>query len=281
MLKQRTRRFYIDNVRCSRALDVNALIEAFESALFPASETRILRSSMSKIAQMRDETIPDFILRIEEVGSKAYSDHVLKEEASLSALISGVSSLKIREKLLESDTSTFEEACRLATKLERIDTTLSGGKPGSSAEDLDFDVLRVDNEPVIPPPSHPPVNTVSRPPHTFGPPRDYNLSHGSAPPHNRSAPRQQIRCYGCNQLGHIRRNCPNSNRRSMPRQSSSVTCYNCNQVGHYASHCRQRRNNGNPRPLLPPAPPSTSAPHPNLPLNSNPAGRYPVHPSRM
>ena len=280
----------------SQQSDVDSLIKAYEEFLFPATETRLLRSSMSTLAQKKGESISDFVLRIEEIGSKAYSDYTLKEEASLSALIAGVASLGIRQKLLESDTNTFEDASRLATKLERIDTTLAGGKLQSEEQSLEFDVLRVnntDNGAAAFPNSSSSSRPQSYPVHTTNP----SSRHVTFQPNSHRGPRGQVRCYGCNELGHIRRNCPNSNRRSTyPHHTQSglrsVTCYYCNQVGHYASHCTQRQQN-NPRPLIPRPPPvsnpasdvttsaTTSAPESQPDLNSNPAGRYPIHPSRL
>ena len=236
----------LKSVKLSPAQQSNAplLVAAYIEHIFPASETRLLRSSMSTLRQKRNETIPDFISRIEDIGSKAYSNEKLKEEALISSLMSGVHDLKIRSKLLECETESFEEISKLATKLERISSTLSESFP---TPDTDFDVLQVNDTNPNPIPSSRQHNPLPR----------HNPSN-LTPVNTSSAP--QITCFGCQQTGHKRNRCPyrtnpsNYSRNQRPARNApniaNIQCYFCHNFGHYASNCTARINqaNRNPRP---------------------------------
>ena len=58
----------------------------------------------------------------------------------------------------------------------------------------------------------------------------------------RSAPqrRNNVRCFNCEGIGHVQRNCPSPRK----RRSNIGPCNNCGRFGHLARSCRQQQGNG-------------------------------------
>ena len=54
-------------------------------------------------------------------------------------------------------------------------------------------------------------------------------------------PRSRLRCFGCDRLGHIQRECP-----YRYRMTETRTCFTCGQPGHIARDCSQGNENGTP-----------------------------------
>ena len=69
--------------------DINELIKALEQHLYPAAETRLLRSTMSSLKQRSAESMESFAMRVDILSQKAFSNPALREEAALSSLMSG------------------------------------------------------------------------------------------------------------------------------------------------------------------------------------------------
>lgn len=286
--------------------NIDELVAAYESHLFPATETRILRSTLSSIKQKASESIKDFAMRIDEISSKAFTNTELKEEGSLQAFLSGLRSLQIRQKLMESDVNTFDHATRLAVKLDRISEALTDQTSEADNSDHEFNVLRLNtrNDCQLPP-SLPPGPSRRRP---FSYPSAPNLNQRYNAPRNQAHTHPNVTCFFCQGKGHKIFECParptppTDNSRIMQQQSrnslSHITCFSCNIKGHYASSCPTRSV---PRSTQQNSSAALSADNQQGPsndssnwrsqqqnqhtgtdanLNENSAG-FPVHPSRL
>lgn len=100
--------------------DERLMIQVLKDGLFPATESRILRSTVSRMKQTIGETIEHFTQKIEDAAERAFGNPILREEACLSALIEGVLDRDIKRRLMVDEISDFQTAVRMAKKLERI-----------------------------------------------------------------------------------------------------------------------------------------------------------------
>ena len=241
---------------------------------------------MSQIKQKSDESADDYTIRIESEAAKAFSplEEAVKNKACLSALSNGLRSLDIRRRIKEAEVKSFEKAARLAVKLEHIYDTTSAQ---TDQEDVtNFEVLALNNSTndlsaTDQSDHHSSASAISKF-HSGGDTRNYSNN-----------PHQNIVCHNCKRRGHIQRNCraapanrsyadrpTQRDNRRMDQNSENVQCYECRGRGHYANQCATRENR---RQVQRQSQSSNSArsSEDRSPLNSNTAGRFPVHPSRQ
>lgn len=190
--------------------NVTALITALRESLFPVAESRLLRSTLTNMKQGFNEDVEAFAMKIGDIAGKAYAEHTLREEASLSTLLSGLTEVGIRQKLMESDVQTFEEATRLALKLERIARAVSEPRP-TLADEADFNVFRV------------------------GPPVGKACQKCGKMYHSEENCWKDKTCQICHRKGHIDSACRSSNKTG--NRASGITCYGCGEKGHYSYNC--------------------------------------------
>lgn len=211
------------------------LVEAYNETLFPATETRILRSSLASLKQKPSESISSFILRIDKLASKAHSNKHLRDEASISTFISGLSDTDIKRKLLAKNLTSFSHATEVATKYERIAETIAT-VPNNYEEEKEFPVLRVSSTNR----SHHQDETTQQ--------RFPNKSSNHSQHHSMRDHRQLI-CFTCNEPGHVAYDCPHRKYGThTSRNSSTPTCFKCGVKGHYASSCPDRQPSRQPTP---------------------------------
>ena len=161
--------------------DPDLLVNAYEEVLFPATETRILRSSISSQKQKSGESISDFTLRIQKLAAKAYSDCDMRDESSISALISGIEKkLRIKKKLLETELHSFDHAIQLANKHERIYQTLAGNTVVN--DEGECSILQVTSHNT---PSPPTLTPYTPPPSTNRVGSDISSNHRDSQPQRR------------------------------------------------------------------------------------------------
>ena len=87
-----------------------------------------LKNEVMECKQKNDETISDYIYRLREKASIAYSTPAMIEENCFIALLRGVRNPQLKRKLNEATTlTTFKEATKLAKRLEKINEMLNDG----------------------------------------------------------------------------------------------------------------------------------------------------------
>ena len=267
----------------SHNLNTSELITAIRSGLYPGAESRTLRDAMSQMKQKSEETTEDYTMRIEVEAAKAFSplEQAVKNEACLSALSNGLSSLEIRRRLKEAEVKDFDQAARLAIKLDHIYNSTPEHPPLEEAAGLD--VLAVNNSAGNSAGNTYPAET-SR--NNAQPAR---WSNNNASDRN-FRPHQNIICYGCGLLGHIRKFCraPTNERITTGRDNyrrgeGDVQCWACGGLGHFAYQCANRENRGGNR-----RQDQRQGFHNdnvgtgnNAHLNEQTTGQFPVHASRQ
>ena len=182
--------------------NVGMLVDKMKESLFPITETRIMRSELARLAQNQGESVEDFALRVEDLAGKAYSDLRLREEACVSRLMEGSKSGVVRQKLMESDATTFENAKLIAIKQERITETIAAQEETKPLIDFDTPVYRMEGE-------------------------NNNLKEEKAPQANIEEQWSRPLCAKCGKSGHDGNSC-----------WQDVTCQLCGIKGHVASVCK-------------------------------------------
>jgi hypothetical protein len=88
-------------------------------------ESLSLKNELMDSKQSPDQTISDYVYKLREKGSIAYTDVTIAEENCLIAFLRGVRDTQIKRKLNEASIITFKDAISLAKRLERIDNMLN------------------------------------------------------------------------------------------------------------------------------------------------------------
>ena len=234
---------------------VTLFTAAIKSVLYPETESRTLRDTLYTMKQDVNESVEDFSLRIESEAAKAFSslEQSLRNEACLSALSNGISSVHIRRKLKEAEIRSFEAATRLAIKHEHIlESTKYHVENSLESELQPFNVLSLENSSFATVPS-----------------QSSNVARTQL--QNRSNP---VVCFNCNKPGHIRRFCTSTSTQfeNTRGYQPSKYCHICNRTNHSTNQCfynSKNRNDSNKVPV-----------NQRRSLNTKTTGEFTVHPSR-
>ena len=168
-----------------------------------------LKYSLLDCKQKSGETISDYVYRLTENADIAYnSDRTKINENCLLIFLRGVRDPHLKMKLSEATLSDFEEAVKLAKKIERVDTLMNKQKDDSSVRrstSSNREEYKMDNRQK----SH---NDQRGRPSRYPRPRpDYqNRRYRRGGNHHRYK-----QCWKCGVIGHVMRFCWKSNNQSL------------------------------------------------------------------
>ena len=232
----------------------------YKTAIY-GDESIALKNEVMDCKQQSDEDISDFAYRLREKANIAYADPDIIDENYLLAFIRGVKSSCIKIKLNENSLTYFNDAVKLAKKLEKIEGMLNE-KPDISSilkeTSANFQTSRRQGRS--------PSFSENRKLRESGDSwrssstTDRSRSHDRIrlPSNDRQNRRYQNNKYSNTGMGKRPRN-----------QYQSKICWYCNRIGHILSQCWQRRNNGRGRPWQRNYFGSQTAPRSGVPWSQN------------
>ena len=96
----------------------------YKEAIY-GDEKLSLKNKLRDCKQKSDENVSHYAYRLRENANIAYSDPEIGEENYLLAFLRGVKDAQMRRKLNETTLTSFEDALKLAKKLEEVDEMLN------------------------------------------------------------------------------------------------------------------------------------------------------------
>ena len=185
------------NLKEEEKQDSALFCELYKKAIY-GTDSVPLKNEVLECKQEIGESISTFSHRIREKASVAFSTVEAIDENSLLALMRGIRDSDIRRKLAESTVSTFSEALKLAKKLEKISSMFESEiQPTSILKGSTsyFDQKsQKDNQQKT-------ADSSSR---------RNGSRHGGTK--SREPYLERRRCWRCNRIGHLKRNCYADNR---------------------------------------------------------------------
>ena len=206
--------------------DATLFTEIYEKKINPAHDGRTYRAKLSELKQNSGEKVEDFVYRITDTASRAYTDveSQLQEEACFTTLMKGLRDQELRMKLHENTMiTTFEEAVDEATRLENLRETLKKNRQ-TPEEDIDTDrleVLHVESNDKYPQSDKHKYHNKNR-----GSYQSQRSSKDTTFENKRSDPR----------------NGNDARDREAQKKGGQLICYKCNMPNHIARHCRASLN---------------------------------------
>ena len=103
-------------------------VNVYKNVIY-GDESIPLKNEFITCKQESDENVEEFAFKLQSKGKIAFTDNKVRDENCLLSFIRGVRSTYIKRKLNESSLSDFNEALKLAKKLEKVDAMLENEKP--------------------------------------------------------------------------------------------------------------------------------------------------------
>ncbi len=192
--------------------DIMQLTQRYEREMYPNVTSETLKTELVTMTQGSTESCESFAFRISEVAERAYTDITIRNENSKAAYIRGLRDVSIKSKILEHELVDFDEAVKLANKLEKIQSVANVNVPEDAVLYNIESKSRVNNNTASR--QFPNSNSENRQMYNNSYRRDYTSSNntGNVPDRHMSNRRDRtpVQCWLCQGFGHTRKFCPNN-----------------------------------------------------------------------
>ena len=221
--------------------DASRFCELYKKAYY-GEEGIALKNELMSCTQKEGEDISTYSYRLREKANVAYLDSKVGEENCLLSFLRGVHDMDVKVKLNEATLTSFNDAVKLARKLEGVKTMFS--TPSSSTSILKQTTFEERKDTGAAPGPRPDPVEEDRPRYRgsesrisfdrsdrsrsrsrdLTSERDSRRGRGSSRPKHENGPRRRdgrdLTCWNCNKVGHRQINCwSRDNRSSSTRRS--------------------------------------------------------------
>ena len=196
-------------------------VAAFRRELQPVLLGSYRHTMFHNRRQREGESVTEFAHDVQRLFEKDYSGHRLPPQ--------------LRDQIL---LGHFEQGLqrrwkeRLRHPLASFQEALAQAKLAEAAERQLFAGPRAGTDTVVS--SQPPTEVKARSTPVVDVPSGTTTTNKSG-----SCSSGGVRCYSCQETGHLAYQCPSKDQRSQSRRKSNVQCYYCHRYGHYLSDCPQ------------------------------------------
>ena len=170
------------------------------------------------MVQKPSESVIQFGDNIRLIGQKVFAEHTDANDLVIESFCGGLCDTNLASKMLQKGYKSLSEAIKYAASRKEatnIRNTLIEQRSGRGMSSKDISVLPAE----VTAPEPPPHNT-----------------QGTG---NQPLDRGTFRCYGCNAVGHYKRDCPN-------RLPQDDVCHYCKKHGHWKRDCFKWLNANTP-----------------------------------
>ena len=235
--------------------DAELFCDEYKKAIY-GDQTVPLKSEVMDCKQQSDEDIQTYAFRLREKGNIAFNDKELMDEACFLTFIRGVKDTYICRKLNEGNVKNFEEALKLAIRLEKVENMLQDKTEVSS-------ILKETTESFRPSRNSRPdyERTKSSSRDRQGSPSSHSFYQGNSNHYDRRRSHSQESDRSNNRYRSLSRDKNRSHFRDRSRSRENYpfsqrarnrqqdkTCYFCHKRGHIKRNCRKLRQFLNRRP---------------------------------